>query len=40
MDNFKELTFKTTSTTTTNFRRKDFNYIYLGDFRVFNDVHI
>ena len=27
MDNFKELTFKTTSTTTKNFRRKDFNYI-------------
>ena len=24
---FKELTFKETSTTTTNFRRKDFNYI-------------
>ena len=27
MDIFKELTFKETSTTTTNFRRKDFNYI-------------
>ena len=27
MDVFKELTFKETSTTTTNFRRKDFNYI-------------
>ena len=24
---FKELTFKETSTTTTNFRHKDFNYI-------------
>ena len=27
MDIFKELTFKETYTTTTNFRRKDFNYI-------------
>ena len=27
MDIFKELTFKETSRTTTNFRRKDFNYI-------------
>jgi len=27
MDIFKELTFKETSTTTRNFRRKDFNYI-------------
>ena len=27
MDIFKELTFKETSTTTTNFRRKDFDYI-------------
>ena len=27
MDIFKELTFKETSTTTTNFRHKDFNYI-------------
>ena len=27
MEIFKELTFKETSTTTTNFRRKDFNYI-------------
>ena len=27
MDIFKELTFKETFTTTTNFRRKDFNYI-------------
>lgn len=27
MDIFKELTFKETSTTTTNFRRKDFIYI-------------
>ena len=27
MDIFKELTFKETSTTTTNFRPKDFNYI-------------
>ena len=27
MDIFKELTFKETSTTTTNFRREDFNYI-------------
>ena len=27
MDIFRELTFKETSTTTTNFRRKDFNYI-------------
>ena len=26
-DIFKELTFKETSTTTTNFRHKDFNYI-------------
>lgn len=26
-DIFKELTFKETSTTTTNFRRKDFHYI-------------
>ena len=27
MDIFKELTFKETSSTTTTFRRKDFNYI-------------
>ena len=27
MDIFKEFTFKETSTTTTNFRRKDFHYI-------------
>ena len=27
MDIFKELTFKETSTTTTNFRRRGFNYI-------------
>ena len=27
MDIFKELNFKETSTTTTNFRREDFNYI-------------
>ena len=27
MDIFKELTFKETSTTTTNFRREDFNYV-------------
>ena len=27
MDIFKELTFKETSATTTNFRRKDFNYL-------------
>ena len=27
MDIFKELTFKETSTTTTNFKCKDFNYI-------------
>ena len=27
MDIFRELTFKETSTATTNFRRKDFNYI-------------
>ena len=33
MDIFKELTFKETSTTTTNFRHKDFNYIL--DFRTF-----
>ena len=39
MDIFKELTFKESSTTTTNFRRKIF-YLYFGDFRVFNDVHI
>ena len=30
MEIFKELTFKETSTTTINFRRKDFN-LYLGD---------
>ena len=27
MDIFKELSYKETSTTTTNFRRKDLNYI-------------
>ena len=27
IDIFKEMTFKETSTTTTNFRHKDFNYI-------------
>ena len=27
LDIFEELTFKETSTTTTNFRREDFNYI-------------
>ena len=27
MDIIKDLTFKETSTTTTNFRRKDFDYI-------------
>ena len=39
MDIFKELTFKETSTTTTNFRRKDFNYIY-GILELFNVVYI
>ena len=38
MNIFEELTFKETSTTTTNFRRKDF-FLYLTDFRVFNDAH-
>ena len=36
---FKQLTFKDTSTTTTNFRRKDFNYI-LGILGLFNVVHM
>ena len=39
MDIFKELTFKETSTTTTIFRRKDFNYIQ-GILELFNVVHI
>ena len=39
MDIFKELTFKETSTTTTNFRHKDFNYIK-GILDFFNVVYI
>ena len=33
-----ELTFKETSTTTTNFRHIDFNHMQLGDFRIFFNV--
>ena len=39
MDIFKELTFKETSTTITNFRCKDFNYTLRG-LGLFNVVHI